>query len=397
MTTLSERQMNERRNWKAETFPYDYFIPDDTQECQYCLTEKQAELLRGILQPVGWYQRWWSDTDTPIDTDAIQSFRDDLIRRLMMSCCDDLIFRYTEDGILQSSDDNGDNWMDDPSDDIRINPKITFPPVTSDLGVDPKCIAADGMVKILKEQIGDQLTDDMSRYTLSQLISDWTTTLIGTSNPFEALVTIAANQIFALVIATLRAAIDDSVYDTLRCIFDCNMEDDGSFTGDEWVTVRSQILSQISGIAGIFFEHLVYLLGNAGLTNLARSSAGDSDADCSACCPDCSTDWDVMDGTHGTITSRGDEYLIIEAQNIGGNYYAIISTNDAALCCVIVDTVVESGATPSLISWSTCGYTPVIGAPQFTGGLFPYGSGCVDYFQAQDSSPFTLRVNFATC
>lgn len=305
--TFSEDKINERRNWKAETFPYDYFIPDESKECQYCLTDKQAEVLRGIIQPLGWLTRWWSATDALISRDEIESFRDDIIRRLMMPCCnDDVLYRYDPDGNLEKSTDGGVVYFPAPEDDIRINPKVTYPEPPTVEGQDKKCIAADGAVVLIKQQIGDQLTDDMSRYTLAQLITDWTNTIVGTSNPFTALVTIISNQIFALLISAVRAALTDDVYAQLNCILYCHMSDTAFFSGSAWEAVRSQILSEISGIAGVFLEHLIYLIGNGGLSNLARSGAGSTGANCSEChCDDTwCKEWDfTIDGYTSIFSS----------------------------------------------------------------------------------------------
>jgi len=141
------------------------------------------------------------------------------------------------------------------------------------------------MVALIKSQVGDQLTDDISRYELDELISDWVGTMIDSSNPFEALLTIAANQIFALVISLLRPALTETVYDTLLCIFYCNMADDASFNAAQLEDVRTDIGDQIGGIATLFLQQLVFLLGTVGLTNLARA-AGATTGDCSEC-PEC--------------------------------------------------------------------------------------------------------------
>jgi len=388
---------DDHTQWQGLQIGYEELItdPNSIDENTYCLTDSQVKALLAVIDPYRYVTRWFHEGEP--DAPSLVQFVNDTQRRLLMPCCnDDVLFRYDEDGNLESSNDGGIVWTPDPRGDIRVYPKVTFPPVTGGLGPDPKCTAADGMVKLLKEQIGDQLTDDMSRYTLSQLIRDWTTTIIGTSNPFEALVTVIANQIFSLVIATLRSAITSGTYDALRCVFYCNMEADGTFTAGEWSTVRSQTLSDISGIAGVFFEHLEYLLGPGGLTNLARSDAGAVDADCSACCPDCSSSWDVLDGSHGIIVARGTGTIDVQAQVIGGNYYMIISTNDPALCCLISEVEVLSGVTPALTGWTDCGTTPTFGVPQHT-GLFGYGSYCIDYFQLQDAGAFTVRIHFADC
>jgi hypothetical protein len=204
-----------------------------------------------------------------------------------MSCCGDEIpiqYQYTSDGVLQMSTDGGATWVDAPERDPRNN-STRFPPMSGADGNDKKCIAATGAAALVKEQVGDQLTDDMGRYTLSQLITDWVGTMIESSNPFQALVTVIANQIFALVIATLRPALTDAVYDTFKCILYCDMLADASFNDAQWAQVRSDITDQIGGIAGVFLEHLVYLLGVVGLTNLCRAG-GAATGDCSTCdCP----------------------------------------------------------------------------------------------------------------
>jgi len=394
--SLSERQINDRRRWKAEGFPYDYYLPDDTPECQYCLTEKQAEILRGMLQPLAWKTRWWSDSDATIDQDTIEAYRDDIIRRLMMACCDSefgVIFRWTEDGILQKSTDGGTTWEDAPEDDPR-NSSPLFPPVAGDPSPDKKCIAANSVKTLIKEQVGDQLTDDMSRYTLGQVISDWVNTLLQSSNPFDAIIQIVTNQILALVIATLRPALTDDVYNELECCVYCNMAEDLSFDDDQWAAVRTCITTNISGIAGVFLEHLIYLIGKVGLTNLARSQAA-IDGDCSACCPSCADLWDVYDGTHGTITSRDADQITIDAGFIGASYYVIISTMSADVCCIPVGYDILSGTVDQTgnLSWTTCGVTPIEGVPEHSFGLFGWDAE-INYMQVQSGSPFTLKFNF---
>jgi len=315
-----------------------------------------------------------------------------------MSCCCDqtIFFQWTVDGDLQQSTDGGVTWVDVPQKDPRNNSTV-YPPMSGDDGPDKRCLAATSGAELIKAQVGDQLTDDMSRFTLGELISTWVNTIIQSSNPFEALINIAVNQIFSLVISAVRAALTDTVYDTLKCIFYCSMADDASFDSASWAEVRDQIGTLIGGVAGLFLEHLVYLLGPVGLTNIARSGFA-TEGDCDACeCPaDCGSFWDVMDGSHGVIIARGDNTIDVEAQAVGGNYYLIVSTSDADQCCVIVSAEVLSGSTPSLTGWTDCGTTPVIGVPQHT-GLFGFNSYCVNYFQQQDAGPFTVRLTFVDC
>lgn len=397
---MSQLELNNRRNWKAQTFPYDYYIPDGTKECQYCLTEKQAEILRGIIEPLGWQTRWWSDTDVTIDQDTIEAFRDDLIRRLIMGCCNDnILYRYDEDGNLESSSDGGTTYYPAPQDDIRVNPKVQFPPPVAAEGEDITCQAADSAVTLIKEQIGDQLTDDMSRYTLNQLIDDWTTNVVGASGPFQALAVIITNQIFALLISAVRAALTDDVYAILRCIFQSNMNSVAFFDGAAWEAVRSDILSQISGIAGIFLEHLVYLIGNGGLSNLARSGAGSPDA---VCCPECSAEvWDIVSFSSlpiGSIISRTFNSITVQGgghPDFGTPWNAMIQTPGNDICC-----------TPISIEWLTgdhidennfgvtCGAARWPGSPN---GPVDIGVGEYNtlYLRKDSDSNFTAKITFS--
>lgn len=354
---MSEWQINQRRNWKGQVFPYDHYLPDDSPECQYCLTEKQAEILRGIIEPLGWTTRWWSDSDATIDRDTIQAFRDDLIRRLMMSCCGDEApdqFRWTEDGVLERSTDGGATWTPAPEFDPRHN-STQFPPVPGDPSPDKKCIAATGMSNLIQLQVGDNLTDDMSRFTLGELISDWVSTLIGTSNPFKALIVIATNQIFALIIAVLRPALTETVYHLLTCIFYCRMADDLSFDDARVSLVTSDIGNQIGGIATLFLQQLVNLLGPVGMTNLARSGAateGDcEDCECEPCLDECEVEWTF----YGVEITSHECNIYLGTYTGTGAEHVAFSSGDSAIGCYF------HPSTPTALYWPLGSGSPVPG------------------------------------
>lgn len=267
-------------------------IPNDIHAPLQCLCIQipndptWKSVVAGILYELQYWYNWQRDeAKSGAECAAVWKDLYQQIDWSTMSCCCGgefaIIYRWTELGVLQQSTDGGTTWTDAPNEDPR-NSSTTYPPLEGDDGEDKKCIAATGTTQLIKEQIGDQLTDDMSRYTLDQLIKDWVTTYIQTSNPFQALLTIAANQIFALVIALLRPALTDDVYDQLKCIILAHMEDDASVTGEEWEAIRADITSDISGIAGVFLEHLIYLLGKVGLTNVLRAGYATS-GDCDAC------------------------------------------------------------------------------------------------------------------
>jgi hypothetical protein len=393
---MTEREIDERRNWKAQVFPYDYFTVEPGRECQYCLTDKQAELLLGLIEPLSWKTRWWTEGEDEIDRDVIDQFRNDLARRLMMGCCGDETptqYRWTEDGELERSDDGGETWEADPENDPRNN-STRYPPIEGEDGADKKCAAATGMAMLIEEQIGENLTDEMTRYTLQQLISDWVNVFIQTSNIFTALITIATNQIFALSIAIIRPALTEEVYDQLKCIFYCHMSDDASFDNAQWAAVRAQILSDITGVAGLFLEHLVYLLGSVGLTNLARSS-GATEGDCSECdCFDaCADNWEIRGDLvdYCEILERGEDFVTCRAHTplSNGVYYVDIRSPSLADCCYFDHYDILAG-TVSGIAGTDCGQdlAPV-------GGLWT--GHCVWILQPQSSTSFTIKLFLTPC
>jgi len=380
-------------------------IPDDIYAEPFCLCIRVPndpvwkQVVAGLLDELNQWYNWQRD-EAKSGKDCAQVWRNlyNEIDWTTMSCCCDNppdVFKYV-DGVLYRSTDGGDTFSPAEDFDIRINPSVIFPEPPDEEGVDELCLAADGMVNLIKEQIGENLTEDMSRYTLNELIKNWVETMIGTSNPFTALVTIVANQIFALIIGSVIAALTDEVYQLLRCIFFNNMLPDKSFDVTGWESVRSDILDQITGIAGVFLEHLVYLLGSGGLTNLARSMAGVDD---SACCPACDADnWNIVtySGTDvGLIVSRTSNSITVQGTShpdFGTPYNAMIQSTSDDTCCVASSIELISGTLP-LYFGVDCGNARWPGSPN---GPFTVGVSNVNtLFVRGDTAPFVVKITFA--
>jgi hypothetical protein len=384
-------------------------IPSETPEDTRCIriqipnNDDWMQVFVGLLaQPTYWFN--WQRDEGRNGTLMAQHWTKlfDQIDWSDMSCCCDeapVQYRYTSDGVLQRSTDGGTTWEDAPTYDPR-NYSPQFPPMTGPDDADKKCLAATGAVALLKEQVGNQLTDDMSRYTLSQLIKDWVGTMIESSNPFQALVTVTVNQIFALVIATLRPALTDDVYDTLKCILYCRMATDASFNDAQWALVRSDTTSKISGIAGVFLEHLVYLLGTVGLTNLARAS-GASEGDCSAC-GDCAVHVYVDNQTTGVwelvLPDDGtdNQYTIPAQMNPSSGVYAVYQLFQVAVT-----------PPPDLITAHFLSLTSSGGGIVNRGTVNPDGSStaghwpspdeCPSGIYAESNVPFNIIFTVSTC
>jgi len=315
-----------------------------------------------------------------------------------MSCCCDgnpILFRWSVDFVLQQSTDDGETWVDVPQKDPR-NSSTEFPPVPGDDGNDKKCVAATGMIALIKAQVSGNLTDDMSSYTLAQLLHDWVNTLIQTSNPFQALITIAANQIFALVISALRAALTDDVYDTLLCIFYCHMANDASFDDAAVDAVRVDIGDQIAGVATLFLQQLVFLLGAVGMTNLARAG-GATEGDCTDCvCDDsCAAHFTDTQGV-GTIIDSGPGYVTLQSQFFTSpfayNAARVVSDLTEGNCCTLVSIELLTGSSYG----SASGFTGVFPAGQTTPPSAMADYCAFQFEQDGAESPFTVKITFLT-
>lgn len=328
----------QKKGWKAFQADYDFVFAQSDRGCTYCLTLQQTAALLAMTEYLSWPTRWVSEVGE-IDRDLIASFTDGLERALMAGCCDDnmpIQYRWLADGTLQRSLNGGGTWVDAPEFDPRNNSPQS-PPLPDDETDQVRCDMAASVAEAIKEQVGEQLTDDMSRYTLDELLQDWVTTYINFWDPFTAIVTIAANQIFALVIAALRAALTDAVYDDLKCLVLESMPADGLWTPAAAETLRASVSAGISGIAGQFLQHLIFLMGAVGLTNLSRSGFV-TGADCDDCSDTCWDGWEPIIPTGGSfewgiILSKTETQMVVTGTEVApGLFRALISNVDNSNC-----------------------------------------------------------------
>jgi len=350
---MKEWQINEKRNWKGIVFPYDEFFPDESRECQVCLTEKQTEILRGIVEPLAWTTRWFSD-ENDINQTEIQAFRDDLIRRLMMSCCDgDVRYKYV--GIvLYKSTDGGLTYEPSPGDDYR-NTSVEWPK-PSELGIDStKCQAADSVVQTFKTQMVESIADDQA---IAGIIGAIAAIIIffasaGTTALISAQIAALCAAIFAAGVATWKALFTSDIWDQLRCLVFENMVDDESIDQAGIDNLYSQIGSNFSGIVSQILQGYVSVAGLIGINNMMHSNIGDADANCDDCDSTCNTEnWSIKIYNGNPIGSMGlphTGYIDVTGTShpdFPYAYNAMIQTMDADICCVVDSIELLSGSMP---------------------------------------------------
>jgi len=314
----------------------------------------------------------------------------------MSCCCDDnppVRYRWTEDGTLEKSTDAGETWTPAPEDDTR-NSSPQFPPLPDDETEQVRCDMAASVAEAINQQVGLQLTEDMSRFELDELIETWTTTYLETWNPLLALIQIAANQIFSLGVAAVIAALTEEVYEDLKCIVLDHMPDSGEWSAAEAEALRADVQSSITGIAGLFLQHLIYLMGAVGLTNLSRSGFV-VDADCAECNDTIgiyltTENFGIFDGIvdgayqfQGTTDGPGAEYTL---------YIQFVP--DAAYCSSPSDchylTLEETVV--GIIDQAFCTYTTCGTCSQVNKGLTNFNEISTATWVLVSSDPFTVRL-----
>lgn len=413
---MSELQpVENRRHWKGIVGDYEAIIaePVDTTECWYCLTAPQAQLLIMYADTLRWRTRWlnWDGNQ-----EAIEDFANNLIERLIMSCCDEqnqqIITQVSDDGTytLQISYDNGETWETDNSDPRLTQP--SQPPLPEDTP-DLKCQAAWNMRKGIEDAVtmlAGVLDTALTLFALAAAIAAILGILV--ANPTEAyrlipVVIRLATYLMGVSDTAFLAAFSDTDYEALQCAIFCNLNDAGQLT--DIGAMLESLYSDISpdDIPGNTFKLIAYGVGLIGLNAMGSTDRGAIGYDCDECnCGNvCDNGWTIQGAGHGTYNGSGDdeighydEYTSTDPGN--GNTYVLIATAGNDLCCMLdAANLTEGSHVPSsfLWGWDTCGESYTEGVPHHT-GLKPTGQ-CLRGLQMQggDATPFTIRVYWLNC
>lgn len=355
-----------RKTVQGKIIQLDYdFITSLTGECSYCLTDAQVQMILAVLDYYSWSTRWFSDSGV-IDQSVINGLTADLGARLMCGCCPDnsILSRWTADGHYQQSHNGGSTWEDATGQDPR-NPVPQFPPFVPEGTTDESCTYADSIVQQLKTGIVDKLEDGNTFTQILEIIVGLMSTILVALAPTvlgSIIVAIATGLIAAIIGETIplfQAAMTDAVYDRLRCNISSHIESDGSFTQADVDAIYAQVGTDETGIAAIFIQQLIAIMGVIGMTNAARAGFGSPGA---VCCPTCDpTIWSIITYDSlpvGTLIGYGDNYIDIETAShpdFGGALFAIIHTPADSTCCTITNYARLSGGTIGAVTGVNCG------------------------------------------
>jgi len=272
---------------------YDFIVPLEG-ECTVCLTNQHIQMILGMSDYFGWSTRWYSESGEVVP-DVIVDLQGDLVRRIMMACCgEETRYRYTEDGQLETSEDDGLTWQLNPDADARINPPVIFP-VLDHGEDDPECDAANAVVSIIKDQQQEQYQIKVDGGTAARIISAVTVLLVmlgiitgGLTAALAVFTTAIAAIMFGVTAEDFNDAFTETVWHDFLCIIRCNISAEGVVTESGWSAIKTDIQVGITGIAGDWLYSIVNAIGSGGLTNAANSGFN-ADESCEEC--DCGEGW----------------------------------------------------------------------------------------------------------
>lgn len=338
-------------------------------EQSYCITIPgglgNKKVLLDLLQmAVYWFSWERSEGAGTEGKQAADAWRDKLnLPELKMCCCPEPTNqRYTAEGVLEVSYDNGATWVTDPSLDSRHS-GIISPPLSGDDGAEKACIGATAAVEYIKQNLIDDLATGMTFAELNGA-GIALAALLGVTG-VGLLIAAFAAAVFLAGVAATQAAFTSEVWTDFRCILLCHIEDDASFTADGWEGVKADTLSTFTGIVSAVLYNWVNSVGEVGLTNAARSNFAAS-GDCDDCdpCENCSNldNWNVQ---FGTILEQTPGYIRLASADNGVGQQACRINNfggAGAECCAVTYNIISGVATNQ--AYLPCGSsTPVFSVP----------------------------------
>ncbi len=211
------------------------------------------------------------------------------------------VSRFDEDGNMEVSYDGGQTWIPATTEDPRLYAE-PLPPLDIPPGDTLRCKAAANATGNMKVSIDQLIADSGAWGSVSGLVAVLlgvlvTVGIIGTGGALAPILLSIAAGLIGVGSTAFAAAFTTTVYDTLQCIFYCNMPETGVLSEADLAAIKTEIAFQIGGIAG---DHLVNVLNMIGLiatNNLTRKSQTERNAVCTGC-GDCAWCYD-FDATSG--------------------------------------------------------------------------------------------------
>lgn len=327
-----------------------------------------------------------------------------------MGCCGDpfgipVLHRVDENGNLQISRDGGDTWVNDATD-----PRLTgtqYPPPVID-ETHTKCDAATNANAHINDLITGTSTQLGGTGAVIEIAASIALLMFGifiAPESLPALIPVILPICSALVFlgqAAWDAYFTSDVHTKILCALYCSVGENGRFTDAQYSELISRLTSDLpaSGAKDLFIE-LVSRLGLIAINNYAAVGTSEG-ADCSSCdCGGCNVhNWvlypDFIEAG-ATPPTYGENTITIPLfHGTTGDWYAILSTMDAGVCCNVES--ISFDETPASVLWAVteCGNTG--GEYDTTPGIIGSTRGCdqpaVNRLYIQASASATVTFHF---
>lgn len=206
--------------------------------------------------------------------------------------------RYNPDcDCTEQTYDDGVTWVENVWVDPRLSPANAFPPSNE------KCQSAANMSRFINNTLDEALNTiafggDFISIALMIL------PFLLEFGPFAIIFDLVIALAFLIASSgatAISAAFTNEVYDTLTCIFFCEIGGDGSVTAEQLGRINAAVDVQIGGLAATVLHAVFLMMGHVGLQNVG--TRGDAPADCDECGCDYCYHWNMLE-TDGDFIPR---------------------------------------------------------------------------------------------
>jgi hypothetical protein len=198
---------------------------------------------------------------------------------------------------VQVSPDGGTTWVDTPELDPRHSEAARLPALT---GSDKQCRAAAGMTNLVRQLVDERIASANTVVFAGSIIG--IAAFIPGFNVLWALVVTLATFGFTIAIEILEAAFTEGVYDQIRCIFFCNIDDEGQMSASQFIDCYAQ-MAELDAIAQSWVESIMLTFGEVGLSDAGVSLEEAADCDECECLGDWGIEFDFADQQWGFVPS----------------------------------------------------------------------------------------------
>lgn len=378
-------------------FPIPEVIDPPKMCFQMCIPDDPdwKHVIAGLLDQLGqWYN--WERDDEQSGRQLAQVWRklyNDIDWSNMSCCCPEPVpVRYRYDGTtLERSTDGGVTWEDAPDYDYRQTSIIW--PKPSELGIpSSKCQAADSVVATFRDEINEQITEDMAAAAILGAVAAALLFFLsdGTTAAITPQIMAVVSAILAAGVSAWQAAFTTSVWDNFRCLIFDNMNSENSIdqAGIDAVYSGLDDPAKFTGIVVPTLKGYVGTAGYVGINNMMAQNNGDPDADC--CEEGCADNWSIVTGN---LIGQTETYIDVQTVIVVGlGYVADITTPADNVCCNLIGIELIDGiAEVDTFFWFECGTS------ETSSSIAPPNGHCIWRSSLVADAVATYRFTFSSC